>query len=337
MSAHLAVAMWFQGTDVAASSDTMKVIMWAVIIIALGSLAQLLFFVGAGIAAFRAYASASKALTDVKNKAYPLIGQVQGVVEDVRPKVVSITESVRGIVEDAKPKVASVTENVRSIVDDATPKIKAMTDDAKTISSNFVDTSVTIKDKAKEIADNVTQTVDDANQKTRAQIGKVDHAVSSAFQTTGEVAAKIQHGIKVPVNEVVGWVNAAKASLDKFMNQEKTGADDAPGAAAATPRERSSDGPFRGVLGFFKKVRKPPAKWHQPGAAETLRRSGFPEKSVGAGRSTSAEQYQAVAAQAAEQDVLSDPSSAIAPSPGAQEVVDRFREAMRESDGPKPV
>ena len=336
MAAHL-VAVWFQGTDVAASADTMKVIMWAVIVIALGSLAQLLFFVGAGIAAFKAYTSATKALTDVKNKAYPLIGQVQGVVEEVRPKVVSITESVRGIVEDAKPKVASVTENVRSIVDDATPKIKAMTDDVKTISTNFVETSTTIKDKAQEIADSVTQTVDDANQKTRAQIGKVDHAVSSAFTATSEVAAKIHHGIKVPVNEVVGWVNAAKASLDKFMSHEKSAADDAPGAAAATPRGGSSDGPLSGLLGLFKKVKQPPAKWHQPSAADTLRRSGFPERSLGSSRGTSADQYQAVAAQAAEQDVLSDPSSAIAPSPGAQEVVDRFREAMKESDGPKPV
>lgn len=346
MAAHLVVAMWFQGTDVAASSDTIKVIMWAVCIIALGSLAQLLFFVGAGIAAFKAYTSATKALTEMKGRAYPLIGSVQGVVEDVRPKVVSITESVRGIMEDARPKVASVTENVRSIVDDATPKIKAMTDDVKTISSNFVDTSVTIKEKAKEIADNVSQTVDDANQKTRAQVGKVDHMVSSAFTATGEVAAKIHHGIKVPVNEVVGWVNGAKASLDKFMSHQKsepkaTETLDSGSARTSASSSGRTAGPnlVESLLGVFRKKQSNRGGSNRRGsnAAETLARSGFPETGAGSGRGSSAEQVQAVAAQAADQDVLSDPSSTVAPSPGAQEVVDRFRESMRSVDKTKPV
>ena len=332
MAAHLVAAMWFQGTDVAASSDTMKVIMWAVCVIALGSLVQLIVLAAAAIGAWKAYQGAQKALVEVKTKAYPMVASVQGVVDDVRPKIVSITENVRGIMEDARPKVASVTESVRSIVDDATPKIKAMTTDVKTISTNFVDTSTTIKDKAKEIADNVTQTVDNANQKTRAQVDRVDGIVTSAFNATGDIAAKIQHGVKVPVNEVVGWVNAAKASVDKFISHQK----DAAGSAAKTG-SGSTEGPLSGLMGMFRKVKQPPAKWHQPGASETLRRSGFPETTAGTRRGSSAEQYQAVATQAAEQDVLSDPSSAIAPMPGAQEVVDRFRQAMKDSDGPKPV
>lgn len=331
MSAHLAAVMWFQGADYA-SSDSFKLLTWAVCIIALGSLVQLAVFLGAAVAGWRAYKSATKALAEVKGKAYPLIGSVQGVVDDVRPKVVSITESVRGIMEDARPKVASVTENVRSIVDDAAPKIKAITDDAKTVSSNFVDTSVTLREKAKEIADNVTQTVDDANQKTRAQIGKVDHMVSSAFQATGDVAAKIHHGIKVPVNEVVGWVNAAKASLDKFMSHEKAAGKDA-AAKTSKPTGGSTDGPLSGLLGMFRKVKQPPAKWHQPGSAsETLTKSGFPES----GRAAAAERSQVLAAQAAEHDVLNDPSSAVVASPGAQEVVDRFL-AEHKDDMPKPV
>ncbi len=332
MAAHVVAAMWFQGTDVAASSDTMKVIMWAVCVIALGSLVQLIVLAAAAIGAWKAYQGAQKALVEVKGKAYPMVASMQGVVDDVRPKIVAITENVRGIVEDARPKVASVTESVRSIVDDATPKIKAMTTDVKTISTNFVETSTTIKDKAKEIADNVTQTVDNANQKTRAQVDRVDGIVTSAFNATGDIAAKIQHGVKVPVNEVVGWVNAAKASVDKFMNHQK----DATGTPAKTG-SGSAEGPLSGLMGMFRKAKQPPVKRRQPNASETLTRAGFPETSAGSRRESSAEQYQAVATQAAEQDVLSDPSSAIAPMPGAQEVVDRFRQAMKDSDGPKPV
>lgn len=337
MSAHLAAAMWFQGADYA-SSDSIKVLTWAVCIIAFCSFVQFLVFVGAAIGALKAYKSATKALTEMKGKAYPLIGTVQGMVEDVRPKVVSISESVKGIMEDARPKVASVTENVRSIVEDATPKAKAVTENVKTISNNLVDTSVTIKEKAKEIADNVSQTVDDANQKTRAQVGKVDHMVSSAFTATGEVAAKIHHGIKVPVNEVVGWVNGAKASLDKFMSHQKaapkSSGTDTPGSASGSSSVRTA-GPSL-VDSLFGRLRKRSTTGGSS-AAETLARSGFPETGSGSGRGSSAERYQVVAAQAAEQDVLSDPSSAIAPSPGAQEVVDRFREAMKESDTTKPV
>ena len=345
MSAHLVAAMWFQGTDVTVSSDSMKLLVIFVGVIALGSLVQLAVLFGAAFGAWKAYTSAQKALNEVKGKAYPMVASVQGVVNDIRPKVVSISESVRAIVEDArpkvasvtenvramvedvKPKVASVTENVRSIVEDATPKVKSVTENVKTISNNFTETTTTFKEKAQAIAGNVTETVDDANKKTRAQVDRVDGMISSAFTATGEIAGKIQHGIKVPVNEVVGWVNAAKASLDKFMTHEKDAAKDTAKATGG-----SGDGPLGGLLGLFRKPKQPPAKWHQPSAAETLTRSGFPES----GRGAAAERYQAAATLAAEHDVLNDPSSAVVASPGAQEVADRFL-AEHKDEMPKPV
>ena len=367
MSAHLVLTMWFQGTDVAASSDSMKLLVIFVGVIALGSLVQLMVIAGAAFGAWKAYTSTQKALHEMKGKAYPMVASVQGVVDDIRPKVVSITESVRAIVEDAKPKVASltenvramvedvkpkvasvtenvrsmvedvkpkvasVTENVRSIVEDATPKVKSVTENVKTISNNFTETTTTLKEKAQAIAGNVTDTVEDANKKTRAQVDRVDGMISSAFTATGEMAAKIQHGIKVPVNEVVGWVNGAKASLDKFLSHEKAVVKDVAAKAEKAARG-SADGPLGGLLGLFRKPKQPPAKWHQPSAAETLTKSGFPET----GRSGEAEQYQDVAAQAAEHDVLNDPSSAVVASPGAQEVVDRFL-AEHKDEMPKPV
>ncbi len=331
MSAHLVLGMLFQGTDIAASSDSIHWLVVFVGIIALGSLVQLLVLAGAAFGAWKAYKSATKALNEVKGKAYPMVASVQGVVDDIRPKVVSITESVRSIVEDAKPKVASVTESVRSIMEDATPKVKVMTENVKTITTNFAETSTTLKDKAQSIAGNVTETVENANKKTRAQVDRVDGMVTSAFNATGEIAAKVQHGIKVPVNEVVGWVNAAKASLDKFMSHQKAEVKEDEAVDPAKATGGSADGPLSGLLGLFRKPKQPPAKWHQPSAAETLTRSGFPESGRGA-----AERYQAAATQAAEHDVLNDPSSAVVASPGAQEVVDRFMAEHRD-EMPKPI
>lgn len=345
MSGHLVLAMLFQGTDVR-TPDALRVLVVFVGIIAVVALVVLLVMAGLAFGAWKTYKNVRLILNDVRGKAYPMVASVQGVVDDIRPKVVSITENVRAIVEDARPKVASVTENVRSIVEDATPKVKAMTENVKTMSTNFADTTTTIKERAQTIAGDVTETVGEANKKTRAQVDRVDGMISSAFNATGQVAAKIHHGIKVPVDEVVGWVNGAKAGLDKLMNHEKSGSKDggtgASGSGSGFGFGRASGassgrtpGPtlLDSILGMFGK--KPSARGRSS-AAETLAESGFPESGRESGRGTSAEVYQVVAAQAAEQDVLSDPSSAVAPSPGAQEVVDRFRESMKDVT-PKPV
>ena len=315
MGAHLAISgVWLQGADVA-SSDSMKVLTWAVCLIAFCSFVQFCVVVGAAFAGWKAYQSTQKALAEVKSKAFPIVASVQRVIDDARPKVASITESVRGIVEDARPKIASVTENVRSIVDDATPKVKVMTENVKTVSANVAETSTTLKDKAREIADNVTETVGEANKKTRAQVDRVDNIVSSAFNATSEVATKIHHGIKVPVNEVVGWVNGLKAGLDRLLSKKKTAATAKPDRGGAGPAET------------------------EPGLASTPRSgsaagagASFPDE-----RAFGADRFQAAATLAAEQDVLADPSSAVAPSPGAQEVVDRFLRNQDADEKPKPV
>ncbi len=323
MSAHLAVSgMWLQGADYA-SSDTMKVLMWAVIVIAFCSFVQFCVVVGIALAGLRIYKNAEKALTEAKGKAYPLIGTVQGVVQDVRPKIVSITESVKNIIEDARPKIASVTASVQSIVEDATPKVKAVTENVKTISTNVAETSTTWKDKAKVIADDVTETVGDANKKTRAQVDRVDSMVNSAFTATSEVAAKINHGIRVPVNEVVGWVNGLKAGIDKLFSHKKQASTPGPSVTG----KPNSGSPISDVASSRQTA--------EPDYPPTATRESAPP--VISGSTYGADHTQAVATLAAEQDVLSDPSSAVAPSPGAQEVVDRFLSSQGEDDLPKPV
>ena len=212
-----------------------------------------------------------------------------------------------------------MTENIRSIVEDTTPKVKAVTENVKTVAANFTDTSTTFKDKAREIADNVTETVGDANKKTRAQVDRVDNMVSSAFTATSEVAAKIHHGIKVPVNEVVGWVNGVKAGLDKFLAGKKP-------SSAAKP-SGIHVAPFK-PTGSAKQTVAPD---YPPTA------SGEAAAPVMSDQPLARDRFQAAAARAAEQDVLSDPSSAVAPSPGAQEVVDRFLHSSEKDDKPKPV
>ena len=318
MSAHFGnVGTWLQGADLASPDSAKLVTFVGIIAVSLAFLA--LVVLGALIAAFLAYRKVSSLLHETHLKTMPVIASVQKIVEDARPKVASITENVRSIVEDVRPKVASVTENIRSIVEDTTPKVKAVTENVKTVAANFTDTTTTLKDKVREIADNVTDTVGDANKKTRAQVDRVDNMVNSAFTATSDVAAKIHHGIKVPVNEIVGWVNGVKAGLDKFLSHKKLNFGEKPSGIHVAP--------FKAPASAKQTV----APDYPPTA------SGEPAAPVVSDRPFASDRFQAAASRAAEEDILSDPSSAVAPSPGAQEVVDRFMHNSEKDEKPKPV
>lgn len=245
--------MLFQGGD-AASSDHSQLLVTFVGIIAFCSFVQFLVFVGAAIAAFKAYKSVSAEIGALKQKAMPIIGSVQGIVADMRPKISAVSAKVQEIVEDATPKVKTITTNVADISDVAKNKVH--------------DFEATIN-KANE-------TVRAANDKTRAQVDKVDGMVSSTLKATSDLGNTIHHGIKTPVLEVVGVVNGLKAALDVLVGRSKGSPGGFPGdrATAKGAGRPSSPGPVR-----------------MPDAGPTG---------------------------------SSNPSSNVAPSPAAAEVVDQF-------------
>ncbi len=245
----------FQG-DVAGDTHTQMIFVG---IIAFCSLFQVLVFVGAGIAALRAYKSVSAEIGMLKAKAMPIVGTVQGVVEDLRPKINNISGKVQEIVEDVTPKV-------------------------KTVSTNVADMSTVARNKVHEFEatlDSANQTIRGANDKTRAQMERVDGMVSSALKATSDVGNTIHRGIRTPIVEVAGVVNGIKAALDVLVGRVKGSGGSPSGPSGSSAYERGTPRPVYSATG--------------PTAVSPR------------------------------EPVSSHPSSNIAPSPGAEAVLEKFR------------
>ena len=215
-SARLLSMVMFQGGD-SSGSDHMQWLVIFVGVIAFCSFVQFLVFVGAGIAALRAYKSVSAELSVLKGKAMPIVASVQGVVEDLRPKISTISGKVQEIMEDATPKVKTVTTNVADISNVARSKVHEF----------------------EATLDKANDTVRAANEKTRAQVDRVDGMVSSALKATSDVGSTIHRGIRTPVLEVAGVVNGLKAALDVLVGRVKP----ATGFKSAADRPYRTPGP----------------------------------------------------------------------------------------------
>ncbi len=212
--------MLFQGGD-AASSDHFQLLVLFVGVIAFCILMLFLALVVAAFAGWKAYKSVSTEIGGLKQKAMPIIGSVQGIMEDMRPKISAVSAKVQEIVEDATPKVKVITANVADISGVARTKIH--------------DFEATI-DRANETARAV-------NDKTRAQVDKVDGMVSSTLKATSNLGNTIHRGIKTPVLEVAGVVNGLKAALDVLVGRSKDfGADSSRGGGAGRGAGRTYSG-----------------------------------------------------------------------------------------------
>ncbi len=275
--------MLFQGGD-APGTDHMQWLVVFVGIIAFCSFVQFLVLVGAAIGALKAWKSISAEIQVVKQKAMPIVATVQGVVDDARPMVKKVTAKVQEIVEDATPKVKVVTAKVQEIMEDATPKVK-------TITANVADISDVARTKVHDFQatlDKANETVREVNDKTRAQVSKVDGMVSSTLKATSDIGNTIHRGIRMPVMEVAGVVNALKAGLDVLVGRSGSSSKGSAGESGTGP------GGFRGAR----------------------EGSSAPGSAPGPVRVPPADP--------ASSSVSSHPSSNVAPSPGAAEVVDKY-------------
>lgn len=255
----------FQGGDLV-NSDQFHLLVIFVGVIALFCLILLCVLAGAAIGAWKAYKSVSAEIVIVKQKAFPIVASIQGVIDDLRPKVTAITGSIQQIVADATPKVKTVTANVADMSDVARTKIR-----------DFEGTF----DKANE-------TFRDASDKTRAQVDRVDGMVASALKATSDIGNTVHRGIRMPVMEVAGVVNGVKAAIDVLVGRTKH-------ETGSVPPRQAPSRPFASTPG----ARPGPT----PVPRSEARDTGFITNS--------------------------DPSSAVAPSPGAAEVVERFRAAEK--------
>ena len=215
-SASILSVVLFQGGD-GASSGQINWLLVFVGVIAFCSFVQFCVFVGAAIAALKAYKSVSAEINVLKGKTMPLVASVQGVITDIRPKVNAISAKVQEIVEDSTPKVKVMTSKVQEIIEDATPKVK-------TVTTNVADISGIAKTKVQEFEatlGNANDTLREANSKTRAQVEKVDGMISSTLKATSDLGNTIHRGIRMPVMEVAGVVNGVKAALDVLVGKTR--------------------------------------------------------------------------------------------------------------------
>ena len=267
----------FQGGDLV-NSDQFHLIVIFVGVIAFVSFVQFLVIIGAAIGAFKVWKGVTKEINLVKQKAFPVVASVQGVVDDLRPKVSAITGHVQEIVAEAKPKV-------------------------KTVTANVADISGVVKSKVEEFGatlDKANGTLRDVNAKTQAQVDRVDGMVSSALKATSDLSNTVHRGIRAPVMEVAGVVNGVKAALDVLVGRGK-----AEGMSTSKPgsvRSFGGNGGNAPVAGTDYRPGAGPVPVPPRGESR-----GFPNTD----------------------EVMSDPSSKVAPSPGAEEVLERYRATER--------
>ncbi len=112
------------------------------------------------------------------------------------------------IAEEIHSRATPIIEKAEDLVKETLPKIR-------TISDNLVETSELVKAKAKEFDSTLTE----VNQKTKAQVARVDGMVSTALTATGALAEMIHKGIRTPVVEALGVVNAFKAGIDVLLKK----------------------------------------------------------------------------------------------------------------------
>ncbi len=285
-------AAWLQTGDMSANGQHWLLIF--VGIIAACWVILILVLIGIAVLGLIAWRKVEALLDETKRKAFPIIGDVQAIVTDVKPKIVSVSNSVHRIV------------------------------------GNFAETSDDLKVKAKDVASKVTSTVEEANTRTRAQVDRVDGMFESALNATSDVAAKVHYGIRYPIVEISGFVNGVKAGLETlFSGTSRSGnpasGDPGRGSASAAPGRSQpgssspvgSDSPATG-RGFgedrFSAARQAARSTERSAAMGVDDRPG-----------TGAPGVETVSADPSlKGEVESDPSSAVAPSPGAQQVVDRY-------------
>ena len=216
-----------------------------------------------------------------------------------------VYKSISAEMDVLKAKALPIVASVQGVIDDNRPAVKKVTakvqeivDDAtpklKTVTGNVAQASDFVVAKLREYEgtiDEANQTLKDVNSKTRAQVSKVDGMVSSALKATSDVGNTIHRGIRTPVVEIAGVVNGVKAAIDVLVGRAR---------------------------GFASGSGAPPARGAVSGGGRYSSAAAQGHRATGP-----------VPVPPAEAPVAPNPSSAVPPSPGAEAVVERFRNSEK--------
>jgi hypothetical protein len=228
-------------------------------------------------------------------KAYKSVSAEMAILKG---KALPIVASVQGVIDDSRPAVKRVTAKVQEIVEDATPKVKVITtkvqeiiEDAtpkvKVVTSNVADISDVVKTKVHDFE----ATLDKANQTLQDANSKTRAQVD---RVDGMVASALKATSDMG-NTIHRGIRMPVMEVAGVINGLKAGIDVLSGRAGS------------------------------PGSKGSSSKDAFRGGSSGAGRHEggSGRANQPVPVSAGVEPA--NPSSAVAPSPGAEEVVERFR------------
>ena len=296
--------MMFQGGD-AAGSDHMQWLVIFVGVIAICSLVQFLVVAGAAFAGFKAYKSISAEAGVLKQKAMPIIASVQGVVEDMRPKISAVSAKVQEVVEDTTPKVKVVTTKFQEIVEDSTPKIKVMTtkvqevvEDAtpkiKVVTTKFQEIVEDTTPKVKVVTGNIAEISDVAKNKV--------HEFEATLDKANETLREANDKTRAQMDKVDDMVSSALKKTTDVGNTIQRGMR-APAGVVKAMKASVESLIRRGKETISHATEK------KPGTTSGRYSAGGPTRVPSAGGPVSP----------------ANPSSSVAPSPGAEEAVERFR------------
>ena len=149
------------------------------IAVVLSIVVQAAVFVGLYVAVTTALKKLQKTVDEVKGKALPIIGNLQGVIADVSPKVKTVSSHIVEISETVRDQ----TKHVNSTVDDVVDKTKA---------------------QAAKVDDMVS-----------AVLGSIAHAGSTVQQGVAKPARKVSglfHGIQAGIEALLSRKSRAAAS-----------------------------------------------------------------------------------------------------------------------------
>ena len=180
MTGTLVTGMFLQDSSGLSSGNTQLL----TIFVAIAAIALLMLgtaFVVLAVVALKLQKKAVSVIDEVKAKAMPIIGTVNGIVQDIAPKVKSVSENVVEMSHVVRDKVQQFDATLTGI----------------------------------------NETITDVNQKTKSQVSKVDGMVNTALSRTSALADTIHNSIRMPVREVAGVVSGVRAGLDVLMNRAK--------------------------------------------------------------------------------------------------------------------
>lgn len=208
---------FFQAQD-SINSGNSKLLMIFIGIAAFALLAQALVVVLVGVGSLKAAKGVLNQISELREKAMPLIAQSQTLVSELTPKIRELTD-----------KVNMITAHVEEIAAIARDKVNEF--------------SPTISAANQTVAD-ATQTVQDVNRKTLDQISRVNGMITTSLDAASRLGIAIEHGITKPGREIAGILSGLRAGLDTLLSGARVFGSGGP-IGRARPLVRPDAPPYR--------------------------------------------------------------------------------------------